>query len=175
TAMGNLMSGGDVTEGTTEFEWQTYDLRANGPRQKLEGQDAPQATSRIRSNVTNILEIHHEAVSVSYTKQAAIGNRAGLAQNGIQPVTNEFAWQTDQHLKQMKLDLEWSFLRSTYQKPSDNTKERKTRGLLPAIQTNRSHSLADNFTNGGVFSVTVANPGVFTTSGGNHREIGTAT
>src|SRR3954471_23417466 len=70
SAIGGL-SGGRSTN-ATEFEWQTYDLRdASQGRQALEGANAPTAEQRVRANVRNVVEIHHEAVEVSYTKQAA--------------------------------------------------------------------------------------------------------
>lgn len=136
TAIGGLL-GGIKTVADTEFEWQAYDLRAAGDRQRLEGADAPTADTRVRSNVTNILEIHQEAVDVSYTKQAATARFGGLnTGEGTNPVVNEFAWQTEQQVKSVKRDLEYSFVRGVYQKPADNLTVRKTRGILAAMTTN---------------------------------------
>src|SRR5690348_5351591 len=53
----------------TEFEWQTVDRRASSANNvALEGATAPAGSERARSNVTNVTEIHHSAVEVSYTK-----------------------------------------------------------------------------------------------------------
>lgn len=130
------LTGGEAVK-TQQVEWQEYDLRTPGNRQKKEGQDAPESEGRKRSNVTNVLQIHQEAVSVSYTKQAATGEKAGLNSSAQNPVQDELGWQLTQELKQTARDVEWSFLNGTYQLPTDNTKERRTRGLLQAITTNK--------------------------------------
>jgi hypothetical protein len=45
-------------------------------------------------------------------------------------------WQTEQMLKQMARDIDYSFINGAYQLPTDNTTARKTRGLLAAITSN---------------------------------------
>lgn len=135
SAIGGLNGGGQTTD--VEFEWGTYDLRSAAQNVALEGQAAPTPQERVRGTGNNILEIHQEAVAVSYTKQAAIARLSGLASQGTaNPVTNELDWQTRVMLQQMVRDVNWSFINGTYQKPSDNTTARKTRGLLAAITSN---------------------------------------
>lgn len=141
SAIGGLTGGGMTT--ATEMEWQTYDLGDPGQNTALEGAAAPTAEGRVRGNVRNVLQIHQRKVSVSYTKQAAIGQLAtpqsapyrGLP--GEQPVTNELDWQVQQSLKEMALDINWSFINGQYANPTTNATARKTRGLLAAITTNR--------------------------------------
>jgi hypothetical protein len=136
SAIGGL-TGGKSTR-ATEFEWQTYDLRAAGDdRQRLEGANAPTVDLRVRANVSNIVEVHQEAVEVSYTKQAATQQYAGV-NNGDNdnPVLDEMAWQIDKALRAKARDVEKTFITGTYQKPTDNTTARKTRGILQAITTN---------------------------------------
>jgi hypothetical protein len=136
SAIGGLAGGGQTT--STQFEWQTYDMR--NANQKgvvaLEGANAPTAQNRVRGNATNVTEIHQETVSVSYTKLAAFGQKAGLNIAADNPIVNELDWQTQIMLKQMARDIEFSFLLGAYNLPSDNTTTRQTRGLLAAIQTN---------------------------------------
>lgn len=135
SSIGGLNGGKQTT--SVEFEWQTYDLRdPNATRQRLEGADAPGAEERVRQNWSNITEIHQEKVDISYTKQAAFGQLSGLNNAQTNPVTNEVSWQLDQQLKQVKRDIEVSFLSGSYQKPADNTTARKTRGIIPAITSN---------------------------------------
>lgn len=135
SAIGGLNGGRQTT--AVDFEWQTYDLRdPNATRQRLEGADAPDAEERVRQNWSNITEIHQEKVDISYTKQAAFTQKSGLANDQQNPVTNEVQWQLDQQLKQVKRDIEVSFLVGEYQKPANNTQPRKTRGIIPAIETN---------------------------------------
>lgn len=134
SAIGGLTGGGQTT--SPEFEWQTFDLRAAAQDTALEGADAPSDENRVRAGVSNIVQIHHETVGVSYTKLAATGQKSGVNNDASNPVRNELDWQVEQMLKQMVRDLEFSFIQGTYQKPADNTTARKTRGLLSAITTN---------------------------------------
>jgi hypothetical protein len=137
SAIGGLTGG--VAVNSTVFTWSQYDLRdADETRQRLEGADAPTAEGRVRAAASNVLEIHQEQVSVSYTKQAATNQFAGTAPfvGGINEVTDELAWQLQQEFKQVARDVEKSFISGTYQMPANNSSARKTRGLLEAIQTN---------------------------------------
>ncbi|MER7047735.1 SU10 major capsid protein [Streptomyces jumonjinensis] len=134
SAIGGLTGGGQTN--SIEFEWQTFDLRAAGQNAKLEGADAPSDENRVRANVSNLVQIHHETVGVSYTKLAATGAKAGINNAQPNPVTSELDWQVEQMLKQMVRDIEFSFIQGTYQKPADNLTPRRTRGLLQAIATN---------------------------------------
>lgn len=138
SAIGGLSNGGGGTA-DYEFEWQTYDLRKRGQNVALEGADAPNGQARVRANASNVVEIHHEAIEVSYTKQAAAQRLAGLNQGGTSnPVTNELDWQVEQALKQIAGDVNYSFINGIYQKPVDNTTPRKTRGLLAASAVTRN-------------------------------------
>lgn len=141
SAIGGLTGGGMTT--ATEFEWETYDLRDPAQRTRLEGADAPTAEERPRANVANVVQVHQEQVSVSYTKQAAIGQVASPQSapfnhsGGTNPVTSELDWQVAQTLKQMALDINWSFINGQYVKPTSNATARQTKGLLAAVVTNR--------------------------------------
>src|SRR5690606_29100754 len=85
SAIGGL-TGGKRTN-ATKFEWQTEDLESTSVNNsKVEGAAAGTATGVSRSNVWNVVEIHQEAVEVSYTKRAATGLRAGLNIDGSNPV-----------------------------------------------------------------------------------------
>lgn len=136
SAIGGLTGGGQTD--SIEFEWQEYDLRAAGQNVALEGQDAPSDENRVRNNVTNICQIHHEAVGVSYTKLAAQQAKAGVNNNLSNPISNELDWQIEQKLKIMVRDIHYSLLRGKYNKPVDNTTKRQTKGLIDATQTNVS-------------------------------------
>ena len=137
SAIGGLTGGRSVN--SVVFTWSSYDLRdAADDRQRLEGADAPTTAGRVRAAGSNVLEIHQEQVSVSYTKQAATNQFAGSAPfvGGPNAVTDELAWQLQQELKQVARDVEKSFITGTYQLPGNNSTARKTRGLLEAIETN---------------------------------------
>src|SRR5688572_25220488 len=87
SAIGGLTGGMQTT--STEFEWQTYDGRAAAQPAILEGADAPTLTGRVRANVTNVVQIHHSAVGVSYTKLAATGLKSGTNNDLPNPVNDE--------------------------------------------------------------------------------------
>lgn len=138
------LSGGESTTSTL-FQWQGYDLRdAADDRQRVEGAAAPSAESRVRFNVNNVLEIHQEAVEISYTKLAATGQfhsttgghpgQAGIS--GPNPVMDEYEWQVRQNLIQVARDIEKSFISGTFHNPGTNATARRTRGILEAITTN---------------------------------------
>ena len=136
SAIGGLTGGRPAVDKT--FEWEFYDLRDADPdRQRVEGADAPIATERVRANDSNVVEIHQEAVELSYTK-LAVAARGGYSttSRGTSAVGDEMAWQTDIALKQIARDVELGFIVGQYAKPADNSAPRKTRGLLEAIVTN---------------------------------------
>jgi hypothetical protein len=143
SSIGGLSGGEAVT--STLFQWQGYDLRAAADnRQRLEGANAPAAEARVRFNVSNVAEIHQEAIEISYTKLAATGqfNSTGSANPGsvgiagVNPVMDEYEWQVRQALIQIARDVEKTFITGTFQNPADNLTPRKTRGILAAITTN---------------------------------------
>lgn len=141
SAIGGL-TGGRSTGGSVLFEWQGYDLRdADAARQRLEGADAPDGEQRARFRAQNVVEIHQEAVEVSYTRQATQGQRASAGEptvtvgNTVVPA-NELAWQLEQQFKQIARDVEKTFIVGEYQNPTSNAQPRKTRGLLQAIESN---------------------------------------
>lgn len=137
SAIGGLH--GAVGVKSTEFDWQTFDLRAPSIRERLEGEDAPQAEERVRVHVDNVLQIFHESIDVSYTKIAAVAQLAATFTpnaGDANPVVDEVAWQLAQALKQIALDANLSLLTGAYRKPADNSQARLTRGILEAIVTN---------------------------------------
>lgn len=140
SSIGGLTGGKSV--GSTNFSWQGYDLReAEDNRQRKEGANAPDGESRKRYSASNVLEIHQEAVEVSYTKQSAAQMRATdgadhvTIGNTVIP-TDELTWQLNQQFKQIARDVEKTFLTGTYNLPTDNNSVRRTRGLLEAVKTN---------------------------------------
>jgi Family of unknown function (DUF5309) len=176
SAIGGLNGGGQSI--STEFEWQTYDFNAPAQNVQVEGAAAPTAVERVRANVTNVTQIHQTKVSVSYSKQSAFGKHDGTNTEATNPIRSEVDWQTQQGLKQMVLDMEWSLLNGTYSKPGNNATARQTAGLTTVITSNRllgpgvlqtaATSATDTITTGSVHSLVVGNKVVF-------RAVGAAT
>lgn len=129
--IGGLTGGRQAT--STEHEWQAADLREGQTRARLEGAAAPSAESRARLKLDNIVQVHQEAVEVSYTKLAATQRLSGLANEQANPVTDELGHQTASALKSIALDIEHDFINGRYHRPLDNTSARRTRGLIHAI------------------------------------------
>ena len=134
SAIGGLNGGKQTT--STAFEWQTEDIAAASQPSIVEGATAPTAAERSRSNVSNVVQIHQEQVSIAYSKLAAIGLKAGINNDLSNPVTNERDHQIGLTLKKMVRDIEYSFINGTYQAPANNSTGRQTRGILSAISTN---------------------------------------
>lgn len=159
SAIGGLTGGRQTT--STEFEWEFYDLRTASQNVRVEGATAPTAEGRVRSNVTNVTQIHQEKVSVSYTKLGAGGMKAGTNNDLSNPIGNELDWQVAQMLKQIARDVEYSFISGSYVKPGNNSSARQTRGLLSAISTNVDYA----GTQAAVTGVTSGSADTFTLSG----------
>jgi hypothetical protein len=141
SAIGGLNEQGEVVM-ATEFEGQTQDLGApSQPDGILEGADAPALSNRSRANWSNIVQIFQYAFGVSYTRQAATQQLAGLANGKTNPVTDELAYQSNLKLTEASRDMNYTFINGVYQKPADNTTGRKTRGLYSAISTNALSNL----------------------------------
>lgn len=141
SAIGGLTGGVEVF--APFFEWQGYDLReAKEDRQRVEGADAPEGEARTRYAARNVVEIHQEAIALSYTRKASTGMRtvptgaARVSVGGTSIPADELAFQVEAQLKQIARDVEKSFIVGTYADPADNSTPRKTRGLLEAIATN---------------------------------------
>jgi hypothetical protein len=129
---------GAKTVHSKTWEWQTIDRRSSSANNAaLEGQAAPSGTARSRANVSNITEIHHSAIEVSYSKLAATGQYAGqnVSAEWDDAVIDEIQLQTQAELQSMGVDIEQSFLNGTLHVPADNTTARATQGILGAIAT----------------------------------------
>ena len=152
SAIGGLTGGGQTA--SVEMEWQTSDLRDpnQANRVRLEGATAPTSEERVRANVRNVVQIHQEKVSVSYTKQATNGQiqTPGSAPfrsaDGTNPIGSELDWQVQQAIASIALDVNWSFINGTFANPTTNATARQTRGLLQAITTNKTDKSGVSYT-----------------------------
>ena len=150
-SMSGGLTGGKRTM-TKEFTWTVEDnAEAAANRVALEGAD-PTAEEIIRQEVKNVVEIHHEAVEISYTKQAATQQLGAGGGNptivpspilGTQYVTSEIPHQLGLKINKVGRDLEMSFLTGVYAYPDDNATARQTRGVLTAIDTHRTTFATD--------------------------------
>ena len=136
--------GGGKKTTSTRFEWQTEDLRDPEIRARLEGADAPASEERSRANLDNVVQIFHESVSTSYTKEAATGQYKTVeaapwtsADGATNPVADEHGHQVATALKTIARDVNYSFWHGREANPATNGSARQTGGLLEALTVNR--------------------------------------
>ena len=90
-----------------------------------------------RAQDTNTCQIMKLDVGVTFAKQSSIGEISGVAIAGQpQPVTDEFTFQKMGKLRQMAINIEYSFLQGTFLTPSAKTTNQTTRGICEACSTN---------------------------------------
>ncbi len=93
---------------------------------------APEAENIVRGQNTNVTQIFHEKVSISYVKESNRGRMSGLntagQQNNVQ--TTEKDWQIARKLEKIARDIEYTIINGVYQKATKADESNKTRGLL---------------------------------------------
>lgn len=122
--------------------WQTADLRNSGVRAHQEGAAAGTAATRSRNLQSNVLEIHHEVVGVTYSALGGGGmvtSRSSapyMQPLGVNPVSNELAFQISMALKQVALDVNFAMINGRRSLPSSNASARYMDGLIAAAGSN---------------------------------------
>jgi hypothetical protein len=126
---------------TTEYAMGVDYTISNGAQPAiLEGAAAtPSTTSTSQSS--NVVQIFQESAELTYSRLAAQGTISGVAAipgrgNGEVQKPGTLEWQIARKLEKMAQDANYTFLRGAYQKPTDNTTARKTRGFRTAATTN---------------------------------------
>lgn len=102
---------------------------------------APTPVTYVRGQDVNTVQIFQRQVSVSYAKQSSRGavtadSTTGLAEMGNQPVQNEKDFQIAANMRQIAVDVEYTFLNGTYQQATNASTAAKTRGILAGVSTN---------------------------------------
>lgn len=119
-----------------------WDLRAPAQPANLEGAAAPAAQYRSLTQTTNVVQIFHEKISLSYLAQSdksvsgIVPIPQAEAQGSVQNPRDE-AFQVMAALATIAQDANYSFLNGAYVNPADPSGTAlKTRGLITAITTN---------------------------------------
>lgn len=103
---------------------------------------APNPWTYVRGQDVNTVSIFHRAVTVSYAKQSTVGtitadSTTGLADiNENQPIQNEKDFQIAAHMRQIAVNVDYTFLNGTYQQATSAGVAAKTRGIITACVTN---------------------------------------
>lgn len=141
---------GGLTGGrqTDNFEFPTavlYDFPEAGQPSISEqaSTTAPTATHIARQQEKNVVQIHQEVIDLTYAKQSNSGRMSGLntAGQAANPA-DEKAWQIQQKLIKIARDVEFSFLRGTYQVSTGADVANKTRGMLELCTSDAGTSIA---------------------------------
>lgn len=137
TAIGGLNGGRSIQ--SRDFTWQVIDGEpASATAQRIENASVTGSLVQ-RQPVSNVVEIHQEAVEFGYTAQSIEGQLGPLAPEttygvvqGNQPVSDPMQLQINLKIGKIKRDVEMSFLNGTYNNAGTGT-ARRTRGLREAI------------------------------------------
>jgi hypothetical protein len=133
--------GGARAMRTTNFEFpvaSTYDLPdpAQPAISENDSMIAPTPTSIARDQATNVTQIFHERVSVTYVKESNTGRLSGINTAGQQNnVQDEVEWQTQRKLEKISRDIEYTFLNGVYAVSTSSATANKTRGIIAAAGT----------------------------------------
>lgn len=93
-------------------------------------------TTTTRTEVTNTAQIFLNTVSVSLKKQSTPGFMSGINTNDPNPVTSELDFQKMVQLRQMALDMEYSFFNGIYANATSSAVAATTRGIVTGTTTN---------------------------------------
>ena len=93
-------------------------------------------TTYTRAEDTNTAQIFKYDAAVSFKKQSQYGLMSGINTTDANPVTDELAWQKQAALRQMAIDMEYTFLQGAYQAASTTGTAAKTRGIITGTTTN---------------------------------------
>jgi hypothetical protein len=137
--LGGLQPGIGMSTASPEFPTAvTQDLGAGSQPGITEDASVTAPASKVyaRSQETNCIEIHQKAVTITYLKQASMGQLSGLNRAGDPMSFNEFDNQIAMNLRQIAVDINYVFLNGVYQKATSSAVAWKTRGIINAPETN---------------------------------------
>ena len=98
---------------------------------------APTASVVTREQKTNVTQIFHEAVGVSYAKMSNMGTLSGVnIENQAANPMNELDFQVAAKMQKVNRDIEYTFINGAYQKATSDATANKTRGLVTAVTSN---------------------------------------
>lgn len=103
---------------------------------------APTPVTYVRERDVNTCQIFQKQVSVSYVKQSVTGQVTADPTTGLvdvtdgQPVQNERDFQIAANMRQLAIDVEYTFLHGTYQLATAANVAPKNRGICTACTSN---------------------------------------
>jgi hypothetical protein len=165
----NMIGGLSGGRRTTSFRFplaQTYALAAAS--QAVQDETASAAagtpTTVTKEENYNVCQIMKHDVKVTFKKQSQIGFMSGINVDDPNPDTDPLEFQRQAQLRQMAINIEFSFIQGTYVAESAVTTDVATRGLLEACSSNAvaaasaklskallNHLMRDMAANGAIF------------------------
>lgn len=103
---------------------------------------APDPWSYVREQDVNTCQIFQKQVSISYAKQSVTGQVTADPTTGLvditddQPVQSELDFQIAANMRQLAVDVEYTFLHGTYQQATSASVAPKNRGIVTACSSN---------------------------------------
>ena len=98
---------------------------------------APDATFVTREQKTNVTQIFHESVAISYAKESNMATLSGVNIAGqVANPQDELDFQVARKMEKIKRSIEKTFIQGQYNKATTDATINKTRGMLEAITTN---------------------------------------
>jgi len=141
TPLSSAIGGKVKTTNHVEFvTGQEYTGGGTGSQPEISENDsltAPDATVVTREQKTNVTQIFHESVGISYAKKSNMGTLSGIniANQQANPI-NELDFQVAAKLQKVARDIEYTFINGVYNKATSDATANKTRGLVTAITSN---------------------------------------
>lgn len=106
---------------------------------------APTASAIGRDQKTNVTQIFHESITLTYAKLANRGKLSGLNAAGqMANPTSELDWQVARKLEKISRDVEYTFLNGTFNKASASNQANKTRGMFELCSTGTTIAAGDS-------------------------------
>ena len=98
---------------------------------------APDASVVTREQKTNVTQIFHESVGISYGKQSNMGTLSGInIENQQANPMSELDFQVAAKIQKINRDIEYTFINGVFNKATKDSEANKTRGLVSAITSN---------------------------------------
>lgn len=136
TLIANKARRTNAVEFVTGLEYQT-DGGSQPAISETASLTAPEASYITREQKSNVTQIFHESVYISYGKQSNMGTLAGVNVSGqTANPANELDFQVAAKMAKIARDIEYTFLNGAYNKATTDITVNKTRGMFEAIDTN---------------------------------------
>ena len=127
------LTGGKQTDNFEFTTGQLYDFpqAAQPGISETASVTAPTPSEIARTQEKNVVQIHQEAIELTYVKKSNMGRLSGLNTAGqtANPADEE-AWQIQQKLVKIARDIEFSFLQGTYAIATAANVANQTRGMI---------------------------------------------